>query len=217
MPPVPIRGGSVAEVHPKLFVPDENQVEINLIHELGRGGTGGVQDHVTVIEPSDMPTRVRVRLEVVGNTRQTLGSPVYMASVRRRKIQNLAHAITDLEIYSGQDDFTAFTFPIIGQLKTLLADLADADREGNTREVLRQVRNTFLDGGWEQYRKPEARRSAKLVLDKLAEAEEVPAEVAREAFKLLTQNGLNAVGPGLPTLDEEDETQDVEELEEVSS
>jgi hypothetical protein len=210
------RGKTVPQVGPELTLPDVNQVDINLIHELSRGATGSVLEQITVIEPSEVPTHVRIRFEVVGVTNRILGSPVYMASIRRRKTRNLALAVAELEEHAEQDDFTTYTFAIIDQLKTLLAELADATKEGNSREILRQLRNTFLNKHWEQYRKPEARHAAMAILHRLADAEEVLPQDVKETFRKLTSSNLNAVGPALPAFDEEEEEQDGEEKEEVS-
>lgn len=141
---------------------------------------------------------------------------IYMASVRRRQAHNLARAVAELEKYSEQEDFTAYTFSVFNQLKTLIADLTAEDKEGNAREILRQLRNSFLDCGWEQYRKPEVRQTAVAILNRLAEAEEVVPQDVKAVFKQLLQIGLNPVGSPLPPVDEEDEQQNVEKEKEVS-
>ncbi len=186
----------------------ENQVEIKLIHELGRYEKSYNNERVEVIAPSRVPTRVHVKWEFVGDTNKSLSSPVYMATLRRRKAKSIARMVSELAGYSERTDFTAFTFPIIDQLKSFLSDLENAEREGNTREILRQLRNSFLDGGWENYREPRARQSAIVVLSQLAEAESVSPENVKDAFKQFIRNNLNPVGLHIPDLETAEEEQE---------
>jgi hypothetical protein len=116
----------------------------------------------------------------------------------------LALAVADLERYAAENDFTAYTLPIVSKLKAVLIDIANAPREGNTRAILQQIRSSFLDGGWERYRVKAARDLVAGILERLSAAEEVKKEDAAAAFGELLANGLNAVGPSLPDLNEED-------------
>ena len=117
-----------------------------------------------------------------------------MATVRRRKAARLAESVAELTKYSDRDDFAVWTYPVLQQIKDLLWTLADSQKEGNTREILRQLRDTFMNGGWESYRRSDACGLAIELLENLASAVEITPKDANAAFERLFRLGLNPVG-----------------------
>ncbi len=126
-------------------------VELTIAHELGSSGAGLPLTEYRFLPPSPSPTLLVFKSEVVGQTTLQPASDAYRAIVRRRKARRIVEGLAGLAEYSDRKDFSVWTYPLIQQLKELLGDLADSDKEGNTREVLRQVRDTFMNGGWENY------------------------------------------------------------------
>ena len=170
------------------------EVEIGVIHELGIGAEGMPVTEYRVIPPSQFHTLVTFKSQVVGQLPSQSPSVEYTATVRRRKARRLAESISELAAFCDRSDFTAWTFPVLKQIKDLILTLADAEREGNTREILRQLRDTFMNGGWEAYRRSDARTLAYAIVDHLANAVEVTPKDANAAFDKLCQLGLNPVG-----------------------
>jgi hypothetical protein len=167
-------------------------VEVNVIHEPDVHGSGLTFEESRVIPPSVFPTLVTFKSKV-GASASKPPSSEYFATVRRRKAKNIQSSIAGLMKYAERDDFTAWTFPVIQQIKSLLDFLLDAEREGNTREILRQLRDSFMNGGWNSYRQEESRSLACNLLANLASAEEILPEHVDAAFERLIGMGLGQV------------------------
>lgn len=68
--------------------------------------------------------------------------------------------------------------------------------DGNAREVLRRLRDTFLDGGWERFEAdPEAREAVEEVLMFLASADVVTSRDVLLCGKLLPSRGFRPLPP----------------------
>jgi hypothetical protein len=193
---------------------EDRRVDVTLFHEIGRHDSIAVLEQVEWLSPYPGRTAVHIRVQPTGDTRGVLSSPTYMAAIRRREASDIMKLIESLQTYAGVVDFTAYTFPVIEKIKTLLNRLSDAEREGNTREILRQLRNTFINGGWERYRISAARNTAIDVFRYLSNADEIVPEDVRRIFDELLNAGFEPVGVSL--FDTTEEEPDVEEDEEVS-
>jgi hypothetical protein len=134
-----------------------------------------------------------------------------MATLRRRKSGKLRNAIPDLAQHAQRQDFVVCTYPVLKEIQELLTLLANSETEGNSREVLRQLRNTLMNGGWNRYRDPTVRRTGAEILTHLAEADEVLPRKVDEAFDQLDRAGLNPVGAPLPEASEEETTADAQD------
>lgn len=192
------------------IVADVEVIDIPVIHELGSDLNGGIIQSTRVIGPSKRPVIVKVESQVVASGLQAIQSAEYMATVRRRKARELSVAFEQLEPHTVREDFAVCTYPVLKQVNELLATLLNAGTEGNTREILRQLRNTLMNGGWNRYRAPDSRRTALTILARLAEAEEILPKDVDEVFDRLYDAGLHPVGAPLFTADEEDEAPDGE-------
>jgi hypothetical protein len=116
-----------------------------------------------------------------------------MATVRRRETKTLAHDVAALTKHARRDDFGVCTFPVTERLKKLLATLSEAEQEGNTREILRRIRDSIQNGGWEAYRKPEVRNVVASILDNLSKLEEVQPRHVKMASEKIAAMGLDSV------------------------
>jgi hypothetical protein len=189
---------------------DVSVVNIGLVHELGWDLTGGVIETTRIISPSRRPVAVKVVSEVVTRAARRAHSPEYMATVRRRKCGKIRATVIALAEHAARPDVAVCTYPIHKDINDLLAVLASSDTEGNAREILRQVRNTLMNGGWNRYRTAAVRETAARILSHLAEAEEVLPGKVDEVFDQLDRAGLDPVGAPLPELSEDETAADAE-------
>jgi hypothetical protein len=175
---------------------------IKLIHELGSDLVGGTIRKDCLIDPSDMPTLVSIESRVVTDAARTMNSPEYLASVRRRVSIKIKSMLGSLSKKARRDDFEAFTFRVVEEIRELLAQLTDIHREGNTREILRQTRDTFLNGGHERYREEKARMLVASIFERLSDADEVTAEDVDQVWDELYDNGLASPLPAVFVVEE---------------
>ena len=173
------------------------QVEIDLIHEIGSDLVGGTIRRELIVDPSHKPTLVSVTSQVVTEAAWRLNSPQYIATVRRRKATKIKNAIASLAKKAGRNDFEVFALKVVEEVRELLVQLTDVQREGNTREILRQIRDTFLDGGYERYREATARDLVATILERLAEADEVTPDDVDQVWDELYDSGLAALIPAV--------------------
>jgi hypothetical protein len=180
--------------------------EVNIVHEIGGRLEDATTQRTLFIEPSNHPTWVLIKSEVVGGGARAIGSPAYMATVRRRETRVLAGQIGALEQHAEREDFSTCTFPVLERLNALLKTLAQADEEGNTREIVREIRSSIMNRGWERYRSPDVRSLVKAILEHLADVEEVSAKDAHGVFRRLSDLLLDPIGaPVFDVLGEENE------------
>lgn len=170
-------------------------IQMVLVHELSSDLVADPIKRELLIEPSAMPTRVTVHSSVAAGAARGLNSPQYLATVRRRRATKLANMFASLAKKAHRDDFGVSTLGIVEEVHELLVLLTDVQREGNTREVLRQVRDTFLDGGHERYRDPKAREVVVAIFDRLAHADEVTPDEVDRVWDELDGGGLSAPIP----------------------
>jgi hypothetical protein len=101
-----------------------------------------------------------------------------LAALRRRKSKKIAAMIRGLGKHSGKREFAVWTQAVLEELRSLIRQLSDAEQfsereyEGNSCEMLRQLRDTFLNSGWNSYREQRVRSCAAAILDHLAIADE---------------------------------------------
>jgi hypothetical protein len=159
-------------------------------------------EQVFSIPPCNETTQVKVRTHVLaaaararvssGSTR-TQYSPEYYAILRRRGIQEISVLISDLATNQGDPGFPIRTYPIVERVGKVLNSLTDSTSEGNSREILRQIRDSFLNGGWERDRVPEKRQVVSRFLHTVGQLEAVTLKHADECFDMLLDSGFNPV------------------------
>ena len=132
-----------------------------------------------------------------------LGSPAYMATVRRRIARTIAKQVADLAGYITREVFSTYTLPIVDALRKGLNELIEADAEGNSREVFRLVRDTFLNRGWESYRQQSVRNVVQLLLTEMASADKLESAFAHKAYDRLAGVGLKMIPLTLAEPDDE--------------
>ncbi len=182
---------------------DVDVVNIPVLHELGWDLTSRRIETTRLIPPSRRPVAVKVVSDVVTHGAQRARSADYLATLRRRNAGKISRAVTGLAEHVQRPDFAECTYPVLKELNELLSLLADAEVEGNTRGILRQIRNTLMNGGWDKYRAAAARSTVAQLLNHLAEAAEVLPHKVDEAFAQLQHAGLNPVGAPIPEMAEE--------------
>jgi hypothetical protein len=174
---------------------------VDISHELGSSLEDRIEERNITVTPSVWPTTVVFKSSVVASGARALKSAEYLAANRRRQCAKIADLIGALQTHAQSEDFAVWTHEPLGRIRSLIQGLSEAEEfsdpehEGNACEILRQLRDTFLDGGWERYRDAEARDCAVEILQQLAAADEVSGEDASRTMDMLLDLGLNpAVG-----------------------
>ena len=172
-------------------------LDFDFTHSMGTGLAGSTIRREHLIQPSDKPTLVRVNstVETVGVA--GLNSPQYLASIRRRKSIKIKNMFQPLAKKARLLDFELFTLGLVEEIRELLSQLREVHREGNTREILRLVRDTFLDGGHERYRDAKARYVVATIFERLSEADEVILDEVDRVWDELYDSGLSARMPAV--------------------
>lgn len=166
-------------------------------HEFGLELEDRVEARAVEIDPQAPPVRVEFKSHVVFSGRRSLKSPAYLAVVRRREAAKIGRLVADLEQHADGDDFEVWTHEVLGILRRLIRKLSDAEEdveiehEGNSCEILRQLRDTLLNTGWQRYREEDIRSAAVEVLQRLASADEVTADDAYRAVDNLLDVNLH--------------------------
>jgi len=181
--------------------PATNVKPVTLYHELGPRLEDQVAEEWIEIPRGSPATTVHVKSHVIAHGARALRSPQYLATIRRREAQKTAGLIQALADHAESDEFVAWAHKPLERLRALVHRLTEAEEyecpehEGNSCEILRQLRDTFLNSGWERYREPAVREAAVEILGRLASANEVSADDASQAMDQLLDLGLDpAVG-----------------------
>ena len=175
--PTPGGGGSISES------PSDSKVSLRIVG--GREQDNYSQSVQANVLISDWDSQFTGFLKpnipsAVTITSQSAENPAYFAVVRRRAIEEIRHFLVNLNQHAGDPDIAVYTYPITRGLNDLIAKLSDAGSEGNTREILRRMRNTILDGGWKRYRNSDARKCLAEALEFLGTVEKVlPGDIQR--------------------------------------
>lgn len=180
----------------KVQIPAKVQ-RIDVVHEIGSDLVGRTIRREHLVDPSDSPTLVLVASQVVTDAARRMNSPEYLASVRRRRCTKIKNMFASLARKAQRADFEAFTFKVVEEIRELLVQLTDVHREGNTREILRQIRDTFLDGGHERYRDSKARDLIATIFQRLCEADEITPDDVDQVWDELFDSGLAAPLPAV--------------------
>ncbi|MHC4398609.1 MAG: hypothetical protein ACYTG0_02915 [Planctomycetota bacterium] len=174
--------------------------EVNLNLELGLPLEDQTAERVVDIDQA--PTRLLVKSHVRARGAKGLRSPQYLATIRRREAGKIGGLIAELATHEGSEDFVAWTHEPLDELRRLIHRLTEAEEfsnpehEGNSCEILRQLRDTLLNTGWERYQESAVRDAAVKILQHLATADEVSADDAYDAMNQLLDLDLNpTVGP----------------------
>jgi len=207
--------GRAATLDSGPLLPDKAEtVEISILHELAYPLEDASESITIDIDPFSPPKQVTIKSRVLTAAARRLGSPEYLAAIRRRKARAISKAIEGLADRAANEDFVVWTHECLDRLRQLIHQLSEAEQysdpqhEGNSCEILRQIRDSFLNSGWERYREADVRRETVLILRRLGEVNEVTPEDAGSCMDRLLHLGLD-VAVGMPLFnDEEDEIPD---------
>jgi len=182
-----------------------------LLQELGGRVEEGTQEIAVPIDQGAPRKSVTFQPGVLVSAVRPLRSPQYLATIRRREAGRIAHLIAALEQRASDEHFAVWTQEPLDRIRRLIEQLSHAEEyaapehEANSCEILRQLRDTLLESGWERYREARVREAAVTVLKRLAVAEAISADDAFRAMDRLLDMGLRPV-LGLASSDEgEDE------------
>ena len=142
-----------------------------------------------------------------------IGSAAYLAALRRREADTLSKTVRNLTAHAREEHFVAWTHEALESLRRAVQKLSDVEEsayqehEGNACEILREVRDSFMNGGWQEYSNPDVANAVADILRKLAVADEVSAEDVETAMDTLLDLGLEP-GAGLACFNEEEQVLD---------
>jgi hypothetical protein len=180
-----------------------------VFHELGENLEDGTQQRTVPINQITPPKSIIFRSHVITGGARSLRSPQYLATVRRREAGRIADMIAALARHAPDEHFVVWTHEVLDRTRRLIEQLSHAEEyslehEGNSCEILRQLRDTLLDNGWQRYREATVRDGAIKVLRRLAAAEDVSANDAIGAMDDFSDLGLRpALGMAWSNEDEE--------------
>jgi hypothetical protein len=191
---------------------------VDVVHDLSADLDFSKSQEKSVFVPPgrDRGTLVKVRSHVRQSSSAEQRSPAYLAARRRIRVRKIRETITGLDAQSARDDFFVAAFPVFQEIEGALAELQPAQTEGNSREILRQVRDSLTCCGWEQYRVAAVRRAVDSVLEALETKDSVVPGDTKLSFATLSDAGLRPVIFSLSTTGEgqvwdDDETESDEE------
>lgn len=182
-----------------------------IVHELGSDLGDSHAEKLVTVDPSPFPTKLHIKSTVRAVGARALRSAPYLASVRRRESRKIANLIAVLHAKPTiLDDFVVWTHEPLDRIRSLLDTLSTAEQfreteyEGNSCEILRQLRDTFLNLGWQSYLKEDVCAAAKSVLSKLATEDEITSEDVYASLDTLIDAGLSP-SIGIPIDDDDEE------------
>lgn len=137
-------------------------------------------------------------------------STASLSRQRRRTAAALAKLVADLDQDCARPDLHVYCHPILDGIRELLDLLADAEQEGGSREVLRLIRNSMMNGNLEAYRRAPARAAVVGALQTLADSEVIRNEQVRDLGHRLRAATLNTVAAPLPFVGEDEDGEEAE-------
>jgi len=164
---------------------------VEVFHEWTPQPTNSSVERVIDIDRFNPPDNVRLVSHVVADFGKGFRSPEYLISIRRREAAKIAESVRGLAEWSESTQFQVWTQQPFEQLRLLIQRLSEAEQsaecphEGNSCEILRQLRDTFLNLGWRHYRRREVRDCVTAILVYLARVYEVSSNDAELAMDQL--------------------------------
>lgn len=178
-------------------------IERIVTHEIGDDLTSDPISELVAVSPSNDVTFVKFTSQVVSHAASSKRSSAYMGAKRRDRAGKIHGQLLGLAEHAERDDFEMFVHPVVEAIRKAIRSSTEVETEGNPREILRLIRDSLLDGGWENYRRPEVRTAVCDLLDVLQSKEEVDAEDAHQAFDSLDEMELLPRPPLMPDVKEE--------------
>jgi hypothetical protein len=168
-----------------------------------------ITETVTLETPAPTTTVIFKSAVTAIAGRKQNASPAFLAAQRRHRSAQISRSIQALGNVEDKEDFQIWAHEPLAQIRKLLHFLTDAEaqadpeHEGNSCEILRQLRDSFLRNGWRRYREDTVRAAVVAVVAKLIEADSVTASDASASLASLLDIGLE---PGLNLFDFADVT-----------
>lgn len=152
-------------------------------------------DKSFVSSPRGTPTIVRDFSASPSAIRQ-IRSAAAVGVQRRRQVSEIAKHLRRLPDHAGRQDFHSVAFPVFDMVRRTYQDLVRFDQyEGNTCMILRYVRNSLIDGGWNRYKEKAVAAAVADLLDRISKLETISRQDAKDTFRLLYELKLRATLP----------------------
>jgi hypothetical protein len=135
-------------------------------------------------------------------------SSAHVRYLRCREAKRLGQLAYELAEVTTDNEFAERIGQIVDKIKEMLRFLGDVEGEGETRELLRRLRDTLLNGCRERYREDGPRKLMVKIFEWLSRADPVGSEKAASLFRQLTKEGLVAWPPMPGTSFDEDDDEE---------
>lgn len=162
---------------------------VQFIHEINSLNTDSLQIQELAIKPSVDTTVIRLYSTVDTSRARKGESDVYLASVRRKKCRELSSAFLGIKGQSPQE-LLLETQPILNEINSLIQSLQRCSKEADTREILRQIRDTIRNGQWEHFKSEACRKAASDALRNLSNAIVADMQMVVAVAEKLENNGF---------------------------
>lgn len=96
-----------------------------------------------------------------------------IAGERGYSLTELIDQFKKLDGYADTEDFVVFTYSPLTTIQELLKRMVNIDSEIMTRELLRRLRDSMMDGGWDALREQSLRLAIIACLEEASKAESV--------------------------------------------
>jgi len=189
------------EIKPKRNVEDAwlfPRISLDIIHELGRDLSDTYSEKSLTLPASMLPTVVTFKSTVRAANTRALRSPAYLASIRRRETAAISRMIDALPTIADSDqDFLTCVHEPYDHIQKLIDTLSsaedhrDTEIEGNSCEILRQIRDTFTGSSWKAYRSRDVCAATLSVLKWLSTEDEITSEFVYRSLEELIAAGLS--------------------------
>lgn len=156
--------------------------------ERSAGGDASSGSGILVVRPSIAPAATSLTGTSTGVKDHT---PNYVASLRRRKLLKLAQRFEEFRSFQTDDRWMLFVDGVIQESMGFLEELADAPKEGNTREIIRTLLNCLRNGRWDLFRDNEVSTPIGDFLHRLSSEESVRPEDAEDFIGIVQGLGLD--------------------------
>ena len=148
------------------------------------------------IPPGETPTTLSIISTVSSAAIKHIRSAAAVGIQRRRQVSQIAKHLRRLPGHAEQQDFHSVAFPVFDMVRRTYQDLAQFDQyEGNTCMILRYLRNSLVDGGWNRYKEKTVATAVADLLDRISKSESVNRQDAMDTFRLFYELKLRATLP----------------------
>ncbi|TWU06241.1 hypothetical protein [Stieleria varia] len=165
-----------------------------IINEVGPLLKDSVQEATFDLPANKFATTIKIRAVADASAARHGESPNFVASIRRKECKSLAESVAAIPNRPSSVPAVVATQQLLRKLTLLIERIQSIATEANSREILRQVRDTFLDGQWDLYETPGTADKVAGILTKLSSLSRVEMADIKQSSRTLEQSGFLLAG-----------------------